>query len=151
MNEELLNIAINKMMVTDKMHRQLFESHVDSIGIYRTQHRILMILDRKGHLPSQKELSKHLSITPAAVTGALKKLISDGYIEKSIGSDNRFNEIKITELGKKTAKKSRACFESIDRSLFKDFTDEELKTYISFLEKIQKNINESSDKKENKK
>ena len=150
MQEELLHNAISKMITATKMHRQLLDGHVDSIGIYRTQHRILMILDKNGELPSQKELSRRLSITPAAVTGALKKLIKEGYIEKTIGSDNRFNEIKITELGKETVKKSKACFDIIDRSLFNNFTDEELELYVAFLDKIINNIKFSFEREDTK-
>ena len=148
MDNELLDLAISKMIKTDKLHRQLIESHVNSIGIYRTQHMILMILARLGHLPSQKELSTRLSITPAAVTGALKSLIKDGYIEKTIGEDNRYNEIMITKAGLEIVKRSKECFEAIDRSMFRGFTDDELKVYISFLDKIQNNIKESSESRE---
>ena len=51
MQEELLQNAISKMITATKMHHQLLDGHVDSIGIYRTQHRILMILDKNGELP----------------------------------------------------------------------------------------------------
>ena len=140
MAENKLERAVDMMIRTDHMHRTLIESRVRDIGIHRTQHRILMRLARCGSLPSQRELAESLDITPAAVTGALKKIESDGYIERSLGRDNRFNEITITEKGRGLVKLSREIFSSTDKSLFDGFTEEELDTYISCLMKLQDNI-----------
>ena len=140
MAENKLERAVDMMIRTDHMHRTLIESRVRDIGIHRTQHRILMRLARCGRLPSQRELAESLDITPAAVTGALKKIESDGYIERSLGRDNRFNEITITEKGRELVKLSREIFSSTDKSLFDGFTEEELDIYISCLLKLQDNI-----------
>ena len=99
-----------------------------------------MHLARDGMLPSQKELADRLDITPAAVTGALKKIEQDGYIKRSLGHDTRFNEIKITEKGRALVELTKVTFSKADASMFDGFTDEELDTYISCLEKLQENI-----------
>ena len=140
MTEEYLQYAVESMILTDRMHRFMFDSHVDTIGIHRTQHRILMYLARHEKLLSQKELADHLSVSPAAITFSLKKLISDGYIEKSLGADNRFYELSITPLGKKIVLETRKAFSYIDREMFSGFTDEELIQYTAFQKKIQQNI-----------
>ncbi len=140
MQNKKLEAAVDMMIKTDRMHRCLIDSKVHDIGIHRTQHRILMHLARRGSLPSQKELADHLDITPAAVTGALKKIEQDGYIERTLGHDNRFNEIKITEKGRELVERTRKIFTSTDKSLFEGFSEEELDTYIGFLEKMQNNM-----------
>ena len=140
MNEEKLERAIELTLHTRHLQKSLFESKVKATGLYGTQHRILMHLACRYMLPSQKELADHLQITPAAVTGALKKLESDGYIEKRLGHDNRFNEIQITEKGSEVVERSKEIFSSTNRSLFEGFSDEELEMYIKFLEKLKRNI-----------
>ena len=140
MAENKLERAIDMMIRTDHMHKALIDSRVRDIGIHRTQHRILMHLARHGKLPSQRELAEHLDITPAAVTGVLKKIESDGYIERTLGKDNRFNEITITEKGRALVKLTREVFSSTDKSLFEGFSPEELDTYVSCLLKLQENI-----------
>ena len=125
MSETKLSRAIEMMIKTDHMHKFLIDSRVRSLGIHRTQHRILMHLARHEKLPSQKELAEHLDVTPAAVTGALKKIEKDGYVERNLGHDNRFNELRITEKGR------------------------DLVTYISCLEKLQANIKKQCERKEN--
>ena len=121
------------------MHRSLIESRVGEIGLARTPHRALMFLSRREKLPSQKELAVHLELTPAAVTGILKRLEADGYIERSIGADNRFNEIVITEKGRLTVEHSKDIFKEIDSKLFIGFSDSELDEYIAFLDRIREN------------
>ena len=140
MTESKISSAINIMIKTDRMHRQLINSAVSKLGLHRTQHMILMHIAKNNKIKSQKALADHIGVTPAAITGSLKKLEQDGYISRVQGTDNRFNEIALTEAGKKVVENTRALFSSVDTSLFEGFSDEELDAYIANLEKIQKNI-----------
>ena len=126
MSESKLSRAIDMMVKTDHMHKALIDSRVHTLGIHRTQHRILMILARHDKLPSQKELAEYLNVTPAAITIALKKIENDGYVEKTLGQDNRYNELRITGKGRELVKKTRKIFTEADESMFVGFTDEEL-------------------------
>ena len=150
MSETKLSRAIEMMIKTDRMHKALIDSRVKTLGIHRTQHRILMHLSRFERLPSQKELAEHLDVTPAAVTCALRKIEKDGYIERTLGHDNRFNEICITDKGRELVMKTRRLFCETDASMFDGFSDDELNTYISCLEKLQANIGKQCERKENK-
>ncbi len=132
--------AVNNMVRTHRMHKQLLDSQVSDIGLCNTQHRILMHIAQNNKLDSQKSLTEHFGVTPAAITGALQKLERDGYIKRIQGNDNRYNEVEITENGKIIVEKTKELFSGIDRMLFENFSDEELKMYISFLERIQGNI-----------
>ena len=125
------------------MHKALIDSRARVIGIHRTQHRILMHLARHGALTSQKELAEHLDITPAAVTGALKKIEQDGYIVRTLGHDNRYFEIRITDKGREIVNITRKLFYDADRSMFDGFTDDEISMYIRCLEKLESNIKRS--------
>ena len=149
MSETKLSKAINMMIKTDHMHRHLIDSQVGVLGLHRTQHRILMHLARHEKLPSQKELADHLDITPAAVTGEIKKLEQQGYVERNLGQDNRYNELRITEKGRELVNKTRELFSEVDSSMFEGFTDDQLDTYISCLEKLQENIRKQYERKEN--
>lgn len=140
MSDGRLIQAVDIMIRTDRLHRNLIDSRAMGLGIHRTQHRILMYLSRHGKLKSQKALAEHLDITPAAVTGALKKIEQDGYIERTLGKDNRYNEVVITEKGREVVRKTKELFSKTDRSLFDGFTQDELDIYILCLEKLQANI-----------
>jgi len=140
MSDIKLSRAIEMMIKINKMHRCMINMRVKEIGIHRTQHRILMHLARDGALPSQKELADRLDITPAAVTVALKKIERDGYIERTLGHDTRYNELKITEKGRALVNRTREIFMAADTAIFEGFSDEELDAYVSCLEKLQTNM-----------
>ncbi len=148
MTDTKLSKAINMMIKTDHMHRSLIDSRVGSLGIHRTHHRILMHLAIRDKLPSQKELADHLNITPAAVTGAIQKIEKQGYIERTLGHDNRYNEIRITEKGRELVTQTKIMFSEADSSMFEGFTDEELDIYIACLEKLQGNIRKQCEGKD---
>ena len=142
MDDQIVYSAVNLLIQTSRMHRNLVETNVKhEIGIHRTQHMILMHLAAHDSLMSQKALARHLNISAAAVTGALKKLELDGYISRCAGGDNRYNEITITELGRQVVVNSRRLFQIIDKSLFEGFCDEEISFFVSYLERIKNNIN----------
>ena len=149
MTETKLSRAIEMMIKTNHLHKALIETKAGTLGIHRTQHRILMHLAMHNQLPSQKELAEHLNVTPAAITGALKKIEADGYVERTLGHDNRYNELRITDKGRELVKKTRVLFCEVDSSLFDGFSEEELNSYVKSLEKIQANIKKQYERKEN--
>ena len=140
MQDNTIVSAVNQMIKTVRMHKQLIDSKVANICIHRTAHRILMHIAKNDRLESQKALAEHIGITPAAITGELKKLEKEGYIKRVHGNDNRYNTVEITDEGKKVVEETRTLFSEIDNAMFSDFTEEELETYIKALEKIQNNI-----------
>lgn len=140
MSDTRLSRAVEMMIKVNKLHRAMIDIQTKEIGIHRTQHRMLIHLDKDGMLPSQRELAAKLDITPAAVTVALKKLENDGYIERTLGQDTRYNEIKITEKGRELLDRTHELFLRVDSAMLEGFSDEELDSYIAYLERMQKNI-----------
>lgn len=140
MNGNGIAKAIDMMIITDRMHRHLIDFQAGKIGIHRTQHRILMHIARNNKLGSQKSIAEHMGVSSAAITGALKKLEQDGYIERKHGADGRFNEVAITEKGKRIVEETKQLFSAADTSLFDGFTEDELESYMKNLSKIQENI-----------
>ena len=150
MSESKIFKATGMLMHTGRLHKAMIDARVKDIGIHRTQHRILMHLARHEKLPSQKELAEHLDITPAAVTGALKKIEHDGYVERTLGHDNRYMELRITDKGRALVQETKRLFSEADASIFEGFSDEELDLYISSLEKLESNIKKQHERNESK-
>ena len=130
-------------MCADITHRKAIERWATDAGMHRSQHRMLLYLSKKESSPSQKELAEKFDISPAAVAVTLKKLESDGYIERgkcSERADSRYNEIKITEQGRQATIQSRKYFQHVDTEAFRDFSDEELELVTSLLSRMQQNL-----------
>ena len=125
-----------------RRHHALVERQTCDLGIHHSQHRMLMTLARcQQDTPSQKELAEILGISPAAVTTTLKKLEKEGYITRSMtDEDNRRNEIRITDMGISKLMEGRAIFESSDRTMFEGFSPEEMTMLISFMERMNRNL-----------
>lgn len=125
-----------------RRHHALVERRTCDLGIHHSQHRMLMTLARcQQDTPSQKELAEILGISAAAVTSTLKRLEREGYITRSMtDEDNRKNEIRITEKGIAKLLEGRAIFETSDRTMFDGFAPEEIATFISFMERIDRNL-----------
>jgi len=135
--------TIHAFIKADILHRRVIEQWATDAGMHRSQHRMLMYLTKCGDTPTQKDIAKNFDISPAAVAVTLKKLESDGYIERvkcADRSDSRFNEIKITDRGRNAAMQSRIYFQHVDCEAFKDFTDEELDLFSALLERMQANL-----------
>ena len=140
--------TVRRLIGVSRMHKALVDKSVSDMEIHQTQHRILMRLAFSGNLPSQKELAEHLGLTPAAVTVALKKIENEGYIKRTLGKDNRYNEIKITEKGKAVVSETKERFDLIDVAMFSGLSEEELSRFIESLDKIFENLKSLSQNKE---
>ena len=140
MEHTLLDEVIHTIVHNERLHRSLIDDRIHPNGKSRTEHMALMHLSHTTRCPSQRELAEHLHVTPAAVTGILKKLERDGLIDRTIGADTRYHEIALTECGREVVLRSRAIFREIDQSMLEGFSDEELSVYLGFLQKIQKNM-----------
>ena len=135
--------VIHKFIQTNRLHRRVIERRADNLDIQCACHRMLMHISRVDVIPSQKELAEHFKISPAAVANTLKKLEADGYVERSKSKENkdsRVNEISVTVRGKKTAEESEQFFRFVDAQALDGFTDDEIDTLLSMLDRMQNNL-----------
>lgn len=130
---------IDLLHLNDRMIKRTIEKRVEGTGVYRSQHRLLMILGKHPEC-SQTELAEKLEVSPAAVAVSLKKLEKAGYIERQcVESDNRVNHIIVTEKGKRTIDISIRYFKEMDIAFFEGFSMEEMEQMESFLWRMIKN------------
>lgn len=132
---------VHKFIVTMKKHKNLFTKMREKTGLGRSAHRLLMILSDSDDTPSQIYLAERLEISTAAVAVMLKKMESDGFIERKTNTeDSRFNSIELTEKGADIISKSKEAFSAIDTAMFNGFSEEELMILNGFLDRLQSNI-----------
>ena len=64
-------------------------------------------------------------------------------IDKAISDeDNRVHEISITDHGKRIVQATQHIFNLLDESIFNGFGEEDLKSFMNYLDQIQRNISE---------
>lgn len=140
--------AVHSFITTDRMHRRTVDKSVTVAGIelHRSQHMLLVHLQIRGGSFSQRELAEHLNISPAALAVKIKKLESDGFIDrKKMEKDCRTNAVSITEKGKKILDKTHRLFEEIDKRMISGIDKQELNIFVKCLGKMQENLQEIYD------
>ena len=142
--EQLQMNLIGKMILITKEHRTAVNRYVEKNDLQKSQHRLLLVLSHlieESSNVSQRDLAESLNVTPAAVAVTLKKLEKGGIISKTTSeTDNRYNELSITEKGRQIVKDSKKAFRSTDMQIFKDFTTEEMEQLLSFLGRMEANL-----------
>lgn len=132
--------AVRLNMRSARLHRCAFSGAVSVIGLHHSQHRMLMFLSDNAGI-SQKEIARHLEISPAAVAVMLKRLEAEGFLRRTPArGDSRVNEICLTERGQQTVSRTAEIFGGIDAAMFDGFSAEELSSYIALQTKINGNL-----------
>ena len=142
---EAVHRTIHDFMYTDRLHRAAIERAISTLGIHRSQHRMLVHLWRAGGELSQGALAKELDISPAAVAVTLGKLERAGYIRRvSDSADGRRKTIAVTPEGEELLRVSRSAFDEVDLAMFSALSDEELTLLSSILGRLQRTLKEKN-------
>jgi len=142
-SKEKIHECVHMFMCTDRKRRKCFESKVKELGIHHTQHRVLMHISRCDGAVNQKQIAEKFDVSPAAVAGVIKKLENGGYISRqTLESDNRYNEVKITQKDKQMIDDTRSIFDELDKQTFKYFSDDDIDEFMLLLEKMKKALSE---------
>lgn len=136
-----LERAVKLFICNERLHRGAFEKKAADFSIHRSQHRMIMFLNKRNGSVSQKDLADEFEISSAAIAVACKKLETLGYISRVVSEeDNRINNLFLTQKGKALAEESKRAFDAVDAAMFAGFSTDELETFIGFLEKMQSNL-----------
>lgn len=139
--EEKYRAIMGKLMSIMRDHKSVVDWFVNETNLHKSQHRLLMNLARLGNNVSQRDLAETLNITPAAVAVTLKKLEKNGLVGRKMAEkDNRYNEVVLTEKGKKIVKESYKVFKYADEKMFDGFSLEELNAFEGYLNRIKDNL-----------
>lgn len=139
--EEKYRSIMGKLMTIMRDHKKVVDLYVGETKLHKSQHRMLMVLSHLGKNVSQRDLAERLNITPAAVAVTLKKLEKSELVERTVSEeDNRFNQVVLTEKGKKIVKESYKVFRYADEKMFAGFSVEELDVFEGYLNRIKENL-----------
>ena len=144
-------ITMKCLHKTTRIHHTLIGRRVkNGMGIHLAQHMMLMGIARSPDPLSQKEIARRMEITEAATTMCLKKLEAEGLITRMISkTDSRRREIAITEKGKKIISDTKLLFSEMDQEALQGFTEQEMLSLCSMLERIQNNLCRALSRTEN--
>ncbi|WP_246597517.1 MarR family winged helix-turn-helix transcriptional regulator [Faecalicatena faecalis] len=126
------------MHLSMKKATQLFEK----FNLKPGQAGILFMLDHAGEL-SQREMAKHLNVTPPSITAAIQKMEKEGYIRRRPDEkDQRIMRLSITEKGEACLKDIKDVAMKMDAGMFKGMSQEEKLLLRRLLLQMRDNLSE---------
>ena len=132
---------MQKCGIISKLYQRCVEDFVQTVGMHRAQHRMLLLIAGSSAEASQADYAKELNVSTAAVAVSLKKLEKDGYITRSAnGTDTRRNNTVLTEKGRAILENSRSSLRSIDETMFERLSEEQLRVFDECLEIMRENL-----------
>lgn len=129
-------------------HRNIIDKRFRECGLYFGQPPILKYLSENDNA-TQKEIADFLHISPPSVATSLKRMEEAGLVVRVADKlDARRNNLKLTDKGKRLTEYADKLFIETDEATFSGFTEEELTTLIGFLERMNKNLSEFTERGE---
>lgn len=103
--------------------------------------------EREGRVVFQRELEDEFGITRSTASKVLSLLEKKGFITReSVSHDARLKKIVLTDRSREIEIDMQRDVNRLESCLTKGFTQEELDTLYSYLERLQKNIDSAEDK-----
>jgi len=123
-----------------KLARRRVQLHLDRLGIHRGQGFILWRLGKQQGL-SQGTLADGLNVTPATVSGTLRRMEEAGWVVRRPDlSDRRVSRVYLTDNGQALVEELTNAFRTMEKELLAGFSPEQEKVFREALEKVRTNL-----------
>lgn len=137
--DQFLNEVILK---AENQHEILIGSCTSDVPLTNTQEHILMLLSKDNY--SNSELAKLLNVSQAAVTKAVKQLLSFGMLEAlKDENDARIVLYRLTDLGRPVAEEHSHHHDhtlEVYNQVLSNFSDDEQLVISSFLTRLLEDL-----------
>ena len=131
---------IRQILWLSRKHFQLNTAQLEETGIGSGQIPVLLELNRWGEL-NQRELAERTHVTPATMSGTLKRMEKNGFIIRTADeNDARISRVRLTEEGKEQCKIARGIFDQTCRRMLDCLDDDSLSQLQSLLTRIQDHL-----------
>lgn len=127
----------------------ILRNELYKIGLYIGQPVILDVISKNPGL-TQKMLSDLGGIKPSTINVMLARMAKNDLVEiKKDDKNYKISRVYITEKGKKMCMQALDYKRKIQEKQFENFSVEEIKTFKSLLNRMNKNLKSLLDKEEN--
>ncbi len=122
------------------LHHEIIDESFREKGLCVGQPPILKFLSENKNM-TQKEIADFLNVSQPAIAKSLKKMEESGLIVRfEDKKDTRCHKLKLTKKGKELVEYADNMFLRIDDIAYKGFTEEEMDTLVSFLQRMNDNL-----------
>ena len=129
--------VIRQIIHLSRQHFQLCTSYLEETGVGGGQVPVLMELERSGEL-SQRELAEKTRVTPATMSGTLKRMERAGLIVRTTDeNDARVSRVRLTEAGYAQCGNAHSGFDRACRQMLEVLGEEDVKALGEMLGRIE--------------
>ncbi len=105
------------------------------------QCEVFIQLKENDGIITQKDLEKSLDVSKSTLSGVLKTMEKNGFIEKTVSeNDKRVTIVTLTPDGDRAYSEAMKITAELDRIVFGGLDDEEAETLMRILGKVRSNI-----------
>ena len=138
--EELSGTLGYRLAHVCKAHHFRVRQLLHEIGLYRGQQFVLCALWREEGV-THSELAEHLSVHPATVSNALRRMEQAGFLERRPDpEDQRISRVYLTPEGRDIRSAVERVWAKLEKETLRGFTNEERRSLESFLQRIHENL-----------
>ena len=128
---------VRQIIHLSRQHFQLCSSHLEETGIGSGQVPVLLELERHGEL-SQRELAERTRVTPATMSGTLKRMEKAGLITRTADeNDARISRVQLTQAGHAQCDNAHRGFDMACEQLLSTLDDADIEALGSLLGRIE--------------
>jgi DNA-binding MarR family transcriptional regulator len=121
-------------------HRHVVHTRIESLGLYRGQHRLIDKLHYEDGL-THGELAKALNISNATISKMVQRMEQTGFVDRRPDkSDQRISRVYLTEKGRDIHEQMNNMFIQLQEDEIEGFTEEEVAQFVSYLDRLNQNL-----------
>lgn len=125
-------------------HRHAVHRRLESLGLYRGQHRLISILGETDGL-THSELSSLMNVSNATISKMVQRMEQTGFVERRTDEkDQRISRVFLTEKGRQVDEKIKQMFLQLQEDEIEGFNEEEIERLMDYLQRIAKNLDKKN-------
>ncbi|PYZ95528.1 MarR family transcriptional regulator [Alteribacter lacisalsi] len=142
MTSRLEQMAGHQISMVGHLLKNKYNRNLSELGLTSAQASVLYVLFHEGD-QKQSELQRWLHVKGSTMNGIIESMLKHELIEKeSSKEDRRTKIVTITDKGKLLEEKFMKKLETLEQKLTEGFSSEEKQIMISWMKRMQKNLNE---------
>ena len=122
------------------LHRHVVHNRLESLGLYRGQHRVISILGETDGL-THSELSKLMNVSNATTSKMVRRMEQTGFVIRHTDEiDQRISRVFLTDKGKNVNENIKKMFIQLEMDETQGFNKEEIAQLMDYLDRLSQNL-----------
>lgn len=144
---DVVDIGFRFKKINDLLCKKADET-MQGLDVTYSQHHVLVYLIRSENMTaSLKTLEKKFRVSQATMAGIVKRLEEKEVVTSyTLPNDKRIKMVTLTEKGISICNRSRELMIMSENKMKALYTKEELDTFVSYLDRLYKALNEEDNK-----